>query len=372
MHTLESPVSSSAHTDDTLDAIWQSSLPTSLEIRRGRRRLHAKATATAALLAVSYWLLVIADTAVWLRLLAAVTLVAGLLATATGIMHDGNHGSFSRFRWLNRLAGSTGDLLGASSWLWRFKHNHLHHGNTNVEGMDTDIEQQPFARLAPGQEWRPWHRWQRFYLWPLYGFFGMKNMFFGDLRNLFTRQIGPVAIPNEPGRGVTSRVVLGKSAHIAWALVVPLLFNPWHVVLLFYVVCSWTVGFVLAVLFQLAHCVDLAGFTESDAPRRGEHFTSHQLLTTADIACRVPAVGHVFRWIAGGLDHQLEHHLAPRLPHTVYPAVARRFRERCAAAGFHAQMHIGLWAALRSHYRWISEMGRAPIRPVLANNGSNS
>lgn len=365
MPTLESPLSADAVREGALDAIWQSSLPTDHEIRRGRRRLHAKATVIAILLAVAYWTLVIADSALWLRLVAGVALVAGLLATATSIMHDGNHGSFSRFRWLNRLAGSTGDLLGASSWLWRFKHNHLHHGNTNVEGMDSDIEQQPFARLAPGQQWRPWHRWQRFYLWPLYGFFGMKNMFFGDVRNLRNRQIGPVTLPHEPGRAVSTRLLLGKAAHISWALAIPLLFNPWQHVLLFYFVSSWAVGFSLAVLFQLAHCVDLAGFTDAEAPRRGSHFTSHQLLTTVDISSPVPAFGHAFRWLAGGLDHQLEHHLAPRLPHTVYPAVARRFRARCAEAGFTAKVHTGLWAALRSHYRWISEMGRPPVRALV-------
>ncbi len=369
MHTVTTSGSLVSPQEATLDAIWQSSLPTPLEIRRGRRRLHGKATGTALLLAASYWLLVIAESPIWLRLVAAVVLVTSLLATATGIMHDGNHGSFSRFQWLNRLAGSTGDLLGASSWLWRFKHNNLHHGNTNVEGFDTDIEQQPFARLAPGQEWRPWHRWQRFYLWPLYGFFGMKNMFFGDLRNLLSRRIGPVAIPRNPGHAVTARVVVGKLAHIAWALVVPLLFNPWQMVLLFYVVCSWCVGFVLAVLFQLAHCVDVVGFAEADSPRRGDDFTRHQMLTTADISCSVPGLGQVFRWVAGGLHHQLEHHLAPRLPHTVYPAVARRFHDQCAVAGFRAHVHRGLGAAVASHYRWISEMGRSPAHASLARNG---
>ncbi|MEY4371270.1 MAG: hypothetical protein RL219_39, partial [Actinomycetota bacterium] len=95
MPTLESPLSAEAVREGALDAIWQSSLPTDHEIRRGRRRLHAKATVIAMVLAASYWTLVIADSALWLRLVAAVALVAGLLATATGVMHDGNHGSFS-------------------------------------------------------------------------------------------------------------------------------------------------------------------------------------------------------------------------------------------------------------------------------------
>ena len=62
-------------------------------------------------------------------------------------MHDGNHGAFSTLRRVNRIAGWSSDLLGGSSFLWRFKHNTLHHGNTNVVGYDTDIDQMPFARL---------------------------------------------------------------------------------------------------------------------------------------------------------------------------------------------------------------------------------
>ena len=35
-------------------------------------------------------------------------------------------------------------------------------------------------------------------------------------------------------------------------MVIPLLFNPWWAVLAFSLACSWLVGFLLAVTFQLA------------------------------------------------------------------------------------------------------------------------
>jgi linoleoyl-CoA desaturase len=84
-------------------------------------------------------------------LMATVVLIVALTATATCVFHDANHASFSTSRLVNRLAGFTGDLLGASSWIWKFKHNNLHHGNTNMVGFDADIDQAPFARLAPDQ-----------------------------------------------------------------------------------------------------------------------------------------------------------------------------------------------------------------------------
>ena len=89
------------------------------------------------LLASSYYLLVISSYGLLVRLGATAVLVVAVVALATGVMHDANHGAFSRHRFVNRVLAYTSDALGASSWLWRFQHNVLHHGNTNVDGFPT-------------------------------------------------------------------------------------------------------------------------------------------------------------------------------------------------------------------------------------------
>ena len=178
---------------------WRSVLPTAAEVLRARRRLHGKSILIALLLAGSYWAVVLSELGWPFRLIGGASLVVGLVALATGVMHDGNHGSFSRHAWLNHVAGYSLDALGGSSWLWRFKHNTLHHGNPNVEGVDSDISQAPFARLAPMQPLRRWHRWQHVYLWFLYGFFALKNLVFGDFRTLAAARIGPKALRTRPG-----------------------------------------------------------------------------------------------------------------------------------------------------------------------------
>ena len=76
-------------------------------------------------------------------------LVTALVALATSVMHDANHGSFSTHRTINRVLAYTADVLGTSSWLWRFQHNVLHHGNTNMDGLDSDIDSRP------GRAWLP-------------------------------------------------------------------------------------------------------------------------------------------------------------------------------------------------------------------------
>jgi linoleoyl-CoA desaturase len=236
----------------------------------------------------------------------------------------------------------------------------LHHGNTNVVGFDLDIDQVPFARLAPTQAWRPQHRYQHFYMWPLYGFLTVRWFVLADHVTLIKGRQGSHPLPARPRRRDVALIEFGKLLHVGWALVLPMFFHPWWGVLGLYLVSSWIVGFLLANFFQLAHCVDRAEFFAADAPRRGIDFEGHQLRATVDIRCRVPVLARFVHWIMGGLDYQIEHHLAPRLPHTVYPVIAPRLEAECAARGIVYRTHPSLHDAVRSHVRWLREMGRDP------------
>lgn len=344
----------------SIAAIWRSVAPTIRELRMARRRLHGKAGVVAGLLASAYYVLVVAETGLLVRLFAAAVLAVGVVALATNIMHDANHGSFSRRRWINRTLAYTSDALGASSWLWRIQHNQMHHHHTNVDGHDADIELAPWARVTPTQPWRPRHRWQHIYMWPLYGFLALKNLLFSDLLSLAHRRIGRQPIRSPITVGVVTRIMLGKLVHLTWAVAIPLMFHPWWAVLAFYLGCSWIVGLTLAVIFQAAHCVDAADTADDQTPRRGRDFAAHQLRTTVNIATPGRLTGPLFRWIAGGLDHQIEHHLAPGLPHTIYPTLARRFRDACDRHDIRYRIHPSFLAALRSHARWLRTMGLPP------------
>jgi linoleoyl-CoA desaturase len=344
--------------------LTQRMLPTVDEIALGRRRLHRKAAMIAVLAVGSYVGLVFLSVALPVRLLFAAILVVALVATATSVMHDGNHGAFSTSTRVNRMAGWSSDLLGASSFLWRFKHNTLHHGNTNVVGYDTDIDQMPFARLAPQQPWRPWHRYQHVYMWVLYGFLTLQWFVLSDLSTLLRGRVSDHPLRNRPRRRDIAVITFGKLAHLGWAIVIPMLFHPWWGVVAFYLASSWLVGFLLANVFQLAHCVDRADFLTPDAPRRGADFELHQLRTTVDIRCRVPLVRGFVRWLMGGLDCQIEHHLAPKLPHTTYYLIAPRLEAACLERGLEYRVHTSLAEAVRSHARWLRQMGRQPHSPM--------
>jgi linoleoyl-CoA desaturase len=336
-------------------------MPTSGEVRSAQRRAQAKAGLIVAVAIAAYWGLVVVSAGLLMALACAAVLVGALTAVATCVMHDANHGSLTRSPRLNRLIGYSADLLGASSWMWRFTHNNLHHGNANVDGVDSDISQAPWARLAPTQPWRRRHRFQHIYMWFLYGFLTMKWLAFGDFSNLLRGRVGEQPLARRPRRRDVASMVAGKLFHLTWAIGIPLLLHPWWVVATFYVACAWLVGLTLALIFQLAHCVDNAEFVVADEPRRGDAFELHQLRTTVDVDTRIRGL----RWLMGGLDHQIEHHLAPRLPHTLYPLLARRLRAVCASRGLPYHVHPTVLAAVRSHGRWLRQMGRPPAAVAL-------
>ena len=339
------------------------------ELRRSRQRLRRKAAVVVALAIISYLGLVFVAHGLLLALPLAAVLVVALIATGTCVMHDANHGAFGSPPWLDRTLAYSADLLGASSWLWRQKHNGLHHGNTNVVGVDTDIEQMPFARLAPGQPWKPWYRYQHIYIWALYGFLTIQWMLFSDYVSLASRRIGSQPMVRTPRRRDVVLVFVGKIAHIGWAVALPFAFHRWWTVVAFYFACSWLVGFVLAIFFQLAHVVDTTDFADTSTPRRGDAFVAHQLRTTADVSCRTPVIGRGIAWLMGGLHHQIEHHLAPGLPHPSYPAMAERVRLLCAERDVAYHVHASPWAALCSHTRWLRAMGRPTSVGAVAAEG---
>ena len=116
----------------------------------GRRQrdcpqMYVKTAILLAGFALSYGLLVFVAQIWWQGLLLAVLL--GLSAAGIGfnIQHDGGHQAYSDRPWVNKLMAMSLELIGGSSYLWRWKHVVLHHTYVNVTGHDTDIDLRPLG-----------------------------------------------------------------------------------------------------------------------------------------------------------------------------------------------------------------------------------
>jgi linoleoyl-CoA desaturase len=161
-------------------------------------------------------------------------------------------------------------------------------------------------------------------------------------------------------------VIIGKMSHVSWALVVPMVFHGWLSVLAVYAACAASVGVVLATVFQLAHCVEEAEVLSKDHGLLNHRGFEHQVRTTVNVRWKNRFSSTWAWWLLGGLDHQIEHHIAPRSPHTAYRSMSVAVREECMRRGLEYKEHDGLFDALRSHYRHLRRLSR-PIAAVALN-----
>jgi linoleoyl-CoA desaturase len=328
---------------------------------RDSPRMYLKTAVLLVWFGASYALLVFAAATWWQGALLSLSLALAMAGIGFSIQHDANHGAYSSRAAVNRWMGMTLDMLGASSYLWRFKHNLSHHTYTNLAGADDDINFVPFARLAPAQPRYRMHELQQFYLWALYWFLFPKWNFVDDFKTLSRAQISGRPFPRPRGASLVE-LVGGKALFVGWALLLPMLFHAWWVVLLFYAGASLVLGTTLATVFMLAHCVEEAEFLElppgTEEVRRP--WAVHQVQTTVDFA----RGNRLLTWYVGGLNFQIEHHLFPRICHVHYPQMAAIVQATCADFGIRYAAHDGFSSALASHWRWLRRMGRAPLAPA--------
>ena len=332
---------------------------------RGRVELYAKGVVALLVLFASWLTLVLGHPGIWLGLVSFGGMILGTSLIAFCVMHDANHGAYFRTRRLNHLVGWTADsLLGLSSYAWRVKHNVAHHTYTNVDVYDADITQVPFARLTPVQAPRPWYRLQHYYIWALYCLMALRWQIVGDVAAFSRGKIGTSTL-RLPRRWDLAGLVGGKAIFVGWAIVVPMLVYPWWAVLGGYLVYSMVVGLIMAVTFQLAHCVEEADFVSAEELATERRLWAvHEVETTVDFCPRNP----VLSWVVGGLNFQIEHHLFPRVPHTHYANIAKIVQRNAERHGVRYVTQRSLRAALRSHYRHVRTMGRRGV-PVTLEMG---
>jgi linoleoyl-CoA desaturase len=291
----------------------------------------------------------------WLAILECIAL--GLFTSGIGfnVMHDGAHGSFSKYKPVNKMAALTLDFLGASSFMWNNKHNVVHHTYTNIDGIDDDIEAKPFLRLAPTQKHYMLHKYQHIYFWFLYGFLYLFWVFFTDYRKYFTGMVGSVPIKK---LSVTDHILFWgfKLMHFTMYVILPIFLCgvlPWLVGFLVY---TFTSGVVLSIVFQLAHTVEETIFPEAIQPanKMEDEWALHQLKTTANFATS----NKIVTWFVGGLNFQVEHHLFPKISHAHYPQISKIIKNTCIELGVPYLEHQRMTGAIASHISHLKKMGQ--------------
>ena len=281
----------------------------------------------------------------------------GCFAAAIGfnVMHDGAHGSFSKYRWINRLAAFSLNILGGNTFMWNLKHNVIHHAYTNVDGVDDDIDIQPWLRMSNTQKKYKMHKYQHLYFWVLYSMLYIFWVFILDYQKYFKGKIGSMSV----------RTMKFKDHLIFWTFKLVHLFLfvglPVYVVgfeswLISFLIFALVAGFVLSLVFQLAHTVEHTAFPIADVEtgKLDDEWGIHQLKTTADFATK----NKLITWLVGGLNFQIEHHLFPKISHVHYPSIHAIIKKTCEEHGINYIEFKNVRLAIASHVAFLRQMGR--------------
>lgn len=309
---------------------------------------------------VPYFLIVLnvfESKAVWLLL----TVLMGFSMAGIGlcVMHDANHGSYSKNTKLNKILGYISiSLLGGFSLNWRIQHNVIHHTYTNVHEHDEDIAPPGFMRFEPHSDKKWIHKLQFLYAWFFYGMMTLMWSTTKDFKQLSRyNKKGLLKGANttygvELALLITCKVVYYAYMLLPYILIAEMTFLQW---LLGFVVIHYVAGLILAMIFQPAHVVSETEFPlPNDEGSFENHWAEHQMRTTMNFATGDP----IFSWMVGGLNYQVEHHLFPTISHVHYPKISKIVEETAKEFNIPYLSRKTFLGALWSHEVMLWKLGR--------------
>jgi len=326
--------------------------------RTGDSRLYVKTIVLIALAVTLYILILFLSLPVWANMLLSCVLGITMASIGFNVMHDANHGSYSSNEKVNNLLGLSLNALGGNSFIWKFKHNIIHHTYPNVDGMDDDIAKSPFIRLCSTQPWVPAHRVQHIYTPILYAISSMLWVLFQDFEKYFRRKIHQTTLAEMKPKDHFI-FWISKIFYVFFYIALPVYLVGWTNWLIFFITLHIGLGFTLAVVFQLAHVVEETTFEfapTDEITRIENEWAIHQVKTTSDFSPN----SRVISWLVGGLNYQIEHHLFPRVSHVHYPALSKIVKEKCEAFNLPYNCIPSLRKAVISHFRLIRLLGKKP------------
>ncbi len=294
-------------------------------------------------------------------------LISGLLgfvlaSIGFNIMHDACHGSYSGKSWVNSLMGLSLNMLGGNAFIWKFKHNIIHHTYTNIDGIDDDIAKSPVMRQCESQRWVKAHRFQHIYVVILYAVSSFAWVSMMDFTKYFKQKIHNTSLQK---MDFSEHLIfwLSKLMYVLFYIAIPVHFAGWQAWAIGFSCMHITLGLTLALVFQLAHVVEEVEFVHAtgiESQKIEEEWAIHQVRTTANFAPR----NKIISWFVGGLNFQIEHHLFPKVSHVHYPAIARIVRNVCEEHQVRYNEFKTMGSAIASHFRMMKMLGMKPAQVV--------
>ncbi|WP_245970299.1 fatty acid desaturase family protein [Pseudochryseolinea flava] len=295
-----------------------------------------------------------------LQIISVVIMSIGLSGIGLSVIHDANHGAYSKQKWANTLIGYSLNMVGANAFNWKIQHNVLHHTYTNVHDEDEDISPRGVLRMTPHSAWKPIHRYQYIYAWFLYGLMTIVWMVVKDFARLIKYQKNGL-LKKHSGNATKEWIILiaTKIIYISYIFILPVLLTDlsWWQVLIGITILHYLAGFMLAIIFQPAHVIDGTAYPLPNEDNMLENnWAIHQLHTTTNFGND----SRWFSWYVGGLNFQIEHHLFPNICHVHYRNIAAIVRKTTIDFGLPYKSCRTFLDALNGHAKLLRSLGRRP------------
>lgn len=328
--------------------------------KTGNWRLYSKSIVMFSIFLAPYFLILTLNLPNWSNLLLTVVMGVGMAGVGMNVMHDGNHGSFSTKKWVNKLMGSSIYILAGNVYNWQVQHNVLHHTYTNIHEHDEDLENGGLMRFSKHSKWRRFHRFQHYYSIFLYGLLTFNWAIVSDFKQMYSYTRRRLAYRKFPNPVINWSVLLiTKVIYAMIWIVLPMLILDiaWWKVLIGFFVMHYVAGVILSVVFQLAHIVDEAETPLPEDNGKMDHsWAIHQLLTTVNFGTR----NRIVNWFTGGLNHQVEHHIFPHISHIHYTKISKIVKQTALEFNLPYNEYQTTRKAIISHFRHLRELGKQP------------
>lgn len=289
----------------------------------------------------------------------------GMAGVGLSVMHDANHGAYSKKEWVNTLVSNVMIILGGSARNWRIQHNVLHHTYTNVTDHDEDIDPPVFMlRFSPHSKHYAIHKFQHLYAWFFYGMMTLFWFLTKDYQQAFRyKKKNLIAAQGVSFTQHMIGIVFFKVLYAFLFLFLPIYFGgaTWLVNALGFLLMQFICGLILAMIFQPAHVVPTSTYPmPNDSGVVEADWAVNQLYNTANFAPKA----RLFSWYVGGLNYQVEHHLFPSICHIHYNKIAQIVEQTAKEYNLPYHSYKTFVSALADHTRMLKNLGKQ--NPSLA------
>lgn len=281
----------------------------------------------------------------------------GMSGVGMSVMHDANHGAYSKKGRINKLVGLIVNLIGGYHINWIIQHNVLHHSFTNVEGHDHDLDIS-VMRFSPDQPFNSKFKYQAYYAVFLYAALSLNWTTLKDFQQVNQFQKDKLL----EGQGLSyasalTQIILYKALYYGFIMAMPIYLFPtmWLWYLVGFFVMHMIAGLILSLVFQPAHVVEETDFYAVDEETSiKSSWAVLQLRTTTNFAHR----SRLFSWFIGGLNYQIEHHLFPTICHVHYRALSPIVKATAKEFGLPYYEYKTFYRAVKSHFSLLNQLGK--------------